>query len=320
MRDFRDATSRLTTRTEATTAQYRKRATMLFSQAGVDSEADEVMRLDAVLDWFVAQDRRWKPATLRQYRAALRVMIEDAAMNNVSRDRVETWYRLIETAPRPMADKQVKRTSARKRKTIRESERDTLVHYLETTGGKTDRLLSRIVNCLPTLGLRPSELFTAEFDGTTLTVRCAKNTNGRSIGETRGITIKSAVLKHVVKRMLKELKDFQIRDRTDAKRLQSRLAKALERACKACGIKKISLYTLRHQALANAKRTLEPAEASALAGHASQSTIIKNYASRRSGWKIKPLIAIDPGLAAKVRGDVTSYSIRCDRVAPSPFG
>jgi len=75
---------------------------MLFSQAGVDSEADEVMRLDAVLDWFVAQDRRWKPATLRQYRAALRVMIEDAAMNNVSRDRVETWYRLIETAPRPI--------------------------------------------------------------------------------------------------------------------------------------------------------------------------------------------------------------------------
>ncbi len=155
------------------------------------------------------------------------------------------------------------------------------------------------------------------FDGTTLTVRCAKNTNGRSIGETRRLTVKSAVLKHVVKRMLKELKDFQIRDRTDAKRLQTRLAKALERACKACGIKKISLYTLRHQALANAKRTLEPAEASALAGHASQSTIIKNYAPRRSGWNIKPIVAIEPDLAAKVRGEITSYAIRADR--PSPF-
>ena len=319
MRDFRDITGRLPTRTDATTAQYQKTASMLHKQASSDTFDDVLARLDTTITWFIAQNQRWKPATLRQYRAALRLAIEDAvAHNRAGRERVDTWYQLIETAPAPLDDTRVRRTSARKRKNIRVSERDTLVRYLEKQGGKTNRLLSHIVNCLPVLGLRPCEIFGAEFDGTTLTVRCAKDTNGRSIGETREITVKSVVLKHVVKHMLKELKDFQIHNLTDAQRLQARLAKTLERACKACGIKKISLYTLRHQALANAKRTLEPAEASALAGHASQSTIIKNYATRRSGWKIKPLIAIDPGLAAKVRGDVTSYSIRCERVAPSP--
>lgn len=45
-----------------------------------------------------------------------------------------------------------------------------------------------------------------------------------------------------------------------------------------------SLYSLRHQFIANMKSVMKPEEVSALAGHAVTDTAISNYGKKRSSW------------------------------------
>lgn len=47
----------------------------------------------------------------------------------------------------------------------------------------------------------------------------------------------------------------------------------------------ICLYTLRHVAIATAKRWLGPSEVAALAGHVSPAIARRSYAPKRSGWR-----------------------------------
>jgi integrase len=314
-----DATGAIPTRTRETTSQYRRRAALLFSQARIGATLNEADRLNSLVTWFTAQNRRWKSSTLRMYRAAIRTAIADAlradAINAIHAGQL---IAMVETGPECMTSRTIKRTSERKRCSVAHAEIKRVVRFLEARGGETDRLLACVIGCMSLIGLRPCELLSARLDGKRLRVRCAKNTNERSIGEIRDINIENRELRAKIRCLVRQLQGLGIRDEDGARRLHNRLAKALERACKACGIKKISLYTLRHQALATAKRAMEPAEASALAGHVSQITIVRNYAPRRSGWKIKPLISIDAALAAKVRGSITFHPARAGPAAPAP--
>lgn len=314
-----DATAHVPSRTIDTVAQYRRRAKMLFAQAGARAIASDADRLDTVIHWFAAQRRRWKSSTLRLYRAALRTAVDDAVVANViGSDHAHKLHSMIDAGPEPLRSTRIKRTSARKRCRVGHAELFRIIRFLEARGRETDQLLALVIGCLSIVGLRPCELWSARLAGRRLIVKCAKNTNNRSIGETREVNIDDKAVRGKIKLLLKQLQRLRITNRDEAKRLHGRLAKALERACKACGIKKISLYTLRHQALASAKLTMEPAAASALAGHASQITIIRSYAPRRAGWRLKQLISIDPQLAAKVRTTISFHPARADSAAPVP--
>ena len=86
-------------------------------------------------------------------------------------------------------------------------------------------------------------------------------------------------------------------------KLHGRLASRLARVCKAVGIDRVSLYTLRHVGIASAKTWMEPHEVAAAAGHGSVHTATSHYAKRRTGWRGlrlagKPL----PESIANVRG------------------
>jgi hypothetical protein len=71
MEDFQtpivDGTGRPVTRTRGTTAAYRARYPRLYRAAGGGPQDHA-----AVISWFVCQHERWAPATISQYRAALR--------------------------------------------------------------------------------------------------------------------------------------------------------------------------------------------------------------------------------------------------------
>lgn len=58
----------------------------------------------------------------------------------------------------------------------------------------------------------------------------------------------------------------------------------LARVCKRCGVRRVSLYTLRRVGIATAKAWMTPAEVAAAAGHASTRTAPAHYAKRRHGW------------------------------------
>ena len=82
-----------------------------------------------------------------------------------------------------------------------------------------------------------------------------------------------------------------------------RLAKHLARACKnkKLRLRIVPLYTLRHQALATAKRFLIAAEVAALAGQACETTATRHYAKSRSGWSEDPRVRPAMRVVALVR-------------------
>jgi integrase len=98
-----------------------------------------------------------------------------------------------------------------------------------------------------------------------------------------------------------------------------RLAKALDRACQEAGIRKIAMYTLRHCALATAKRNLTAREVAAFAGHASDRTSQAHYAKRRTGWLLPKALA-RPGAetVAKVRMNDKADFTPAMRGRPTP--
>jgi len=103
----------------------------------------------------------------------------------------------------------------------------------------------------------------------------------------------------------------------DLSTIHDRFAKALAAACDACKIRRISLYTLRHQSLATAKVTMAPEEVAAFAGHGNVNTAFTHYARRRSGWDVKPAVAVSPAEVALVRGEFQQFR-RSRKAAPTP--
>jgi hypothetical protein len=68
------------------------------------------------------------------------------------------------------------------------------------------------------------------------------------------------------------------------KRLWQRMASLIARACKRIKIARVSLYTSRHQGMANAKAWMSDEQVAAAAGHKTTRTAALHYAKRRSGW------------------------------------
>ncbi len=96
---------------------------------------------------------------------------------------------LDDAHPVPRTKSAPPRTSARKRLTISESEREGLVFYLAGRPTVTCRLLVGLIGYGPILGLRPHEWVTARISGDILIVTCAKHTNGRGVASEREIDL-----------------------------------------------------------------------------------------------------------------------------------
>src|SRR3546814_19040120 len=71
-----------------------------------------------------------------------------------------------------------------------------------------------------------------------------------------------------------------------------------------------TLYSLRHQLLADAKLTLTQPEVAAIAGHASDATAGQHYGRRRSGVRA-PAVAPSPGDVAPVRSEERRVGKEC---------
>lgn len=300
----RDTCGVMPTRTPATLAAYRRdyRGLLLRSTAPID--ADDHSRLLYLVSWFAGQDAEWAPSTIRKYRATIQAAIDDWICSGVDADEahIAILQRALDDAhPVPRTKSAPPRTSARKRLTISESEREGLVFYLAGRPTVTCRLLVGLIGYGPILGLRPHEWVTARISGDILIVTCAKHTNGRGVASEREIdlTALSGEQRRGLDRFLARLQ-IEAAKCAAWQIFHERLAKALTRACHQIGIQPISLYSLRHQAAATAKRFMAPIEVAALLGHASPRTAAQHYARRAGGWKIDPGVRPTPAIAALV--------------------
>jgi integrase len=180
------------------------------------------------------------------------------------------------------------RTSALKAKRIPLADLEKLETYLKFLARSSlarETVTWLRAGCLT--GLRPSEWREAVLDGNWLIVKNAKTTNGRGNGVERSLDLSalSGGDLRVVERMAGLGGGWALQGEYDQR--QTQCAAVLYAACLKIWPsprRHYTLYSARHQALANAKATMTRAEVSALAGHKTERTAQSRYGRRTSAW------------------------------------
>ncbi len=306
-----DCTNRQVTRTMGTTIAYHESLDQLRWMA--ERETCAVNGLSDIIGWFVAQHARWSESTVRQYRATLNLAVQETELHPAVRDNLR---QRLHGGPLARVGGP-RRTSARKRKSVSPTEMMMLIETLAKSKSPDGRLLANYLIFATALFLRPVEFVTASVSGTEVTN--AKATNGRGNGPVRERDI-SPMGKSQIDQFALFLGAF--RDAAASagswKRLNDRLASRLARTCKAIGIPRVSLYTIRHVGMATAKTWMAPEEVAAAAGHGHVRTAMMHYAKARTGWRGMKFAGLPaPASVAAVRGSARTYATR-KLPAPSP--
>ncbi|MEX3556522.1 MAG: hypothetical protein VB131_08305 [Burkholderia gladioli] len=228
-------------------------------------------------------------------------------------------------------------TSGRKRKDVPDSVWREIKHAIQERIKQQYKhaatLLAVLEGTLLT-GLRPnewafSELGQHETDGRRiLRVRNSKNTNGRGNGTHREMYVDELEAREieVIARALAACKSETVEE---AARLQLALKHELEaaRALAVAGKRRarssVTLYSFRHQFVANAKLTFEnPVITAALSGHSSTKTAHQHYGKRRNGRAMVRVYPTESSVAAVQHRYLETYrdfvARRGANLTPSP--
>ncbi|MBJ7578248.1 site-specific integrase [Devosia sp. MC532] len=288
METLTDVTGAAVTRSKGTEQQYAGyvRTLLAFALPNENdiSEKDwTAFRLESATRWFVAQNTIWAKSTIKSYRRALKWAVERCVSNP---ERYSQIMDLLDTQVEPVA-KANKGTASGKRKSISRDEHQLILRSLNKSK-QDDFLIACFLELGRRLGLRPMEYLTAKVEEKYLVVLNAKSSNGRGNGVTRTLDLSSFSdnLMAPLLAFLENLKQASIAAGS-GRALLNRLSARLARVCARLRIKRVCLYTIRHVALATAKRELSVRQVAALAGHASCVTATRHYAKRSSGWKSK---------------------------------
>jgi hypothetical protein len=193
-----------------------------------------------------------------------------------------------------------------------------------------DEVLLGLVELEPSYGLRPCEWARTRIVEQTLIVLNAKYSDYRAPGLDRRISFErlpkrlvlgAATLIGMIKTLIKRHGSWE--------KVNAILAERLARICDRLRLVRISLYSLRHAAIATWKKAkLSRIEIAALAGHISIKTASRHYAPSKHGWDPKTVcVNADPQTISVVRkySESTSkfklpepWSPPADWTAPSP--
>lgn len=245
----------------------------------------------AFVDWLIARRPTLRPATYRQYRAAVVWATQTEAPVNADALRA----RLRDGGSAGRRGDLPARTSSGKAKSVRIEDLHRLVVWLQEHGGLWDDLAARWLFWSIQTGLRPIEwrdaMLQAHASGYALEVRNAKHSLGRSHGEHRLVHLQ------IQASGANALQAFLDRVQGDFEGAYQGCRLALHRATQALWPRRRrqpSLYTGRHQFAADAKASgLAPEAIAALMGHAVTETHQTHYGKRRSG-RAGLIVAADP--------------------------
>jgi integrase len=298
------------TRTNDTVRAYLKGGFKLLSRAHktITGPGDVI---DAFRALFEDPDRVYRPATTRLYQQQIKAVIgRKLSAGELSQERAISGFADIKALLLARRGLCPKRTSRAKLKSATYAEFRKIIadfaHRSRLPGGldRTDTVLSIMVKVGPFLGLRPCEWLRATIVGHKLHVVNAKNGNGRALGEVRAICLSGLPLKIVtlVSHLIEQVPLLFAEAGNDWRKILGRLGERLARVCARIGLRRWSLYTTRHVAIANWKRGgLSAAEIAALTGHSSTRTARQHYASGRHGWTAEFACARpDPDIVAAI--------------------
>jgi integrase len=310
------------TRTHETVRGYLKAGFVLLARANkkVTDPAGDV--IDAFRILFEDPDLVYRPATTRAYQQQVKAVIARKLHDGeLSQERSKAGFAQLKALLIARRGPCPKRTSRGKLKDGTHAEfRKIIADFARRSrlpGGldRTDTVLSLMVKVGPYLGLRPCEWLHARIEGRNLNVVNAKWGNGRSLGEVRAIGLShfSLGIEILVSHLLGQVRLLFAEAGSNWRQVLGRLGERLARLCARIGIRRWSLYTTRHVAMANWKMAgLNGAEIAALAGHSSTRTARQHYASGCHGWTADFACARpDPNL-------VTTIAVRNSMRPPEP--
>lgn len=273
------------TRSDDTVAVYLQRAGQLISRMSRETGIAEPTLVD-VVDWMLDRCTNKSPATIRLYRSAMRCYIEQQyQLGAIS----EEEFNALTAALAVMRSTRIVKepnTSARKARSASLPIIRRLMNRLAGIKSKYAELAARLFVSTVITGLRPVEWPTATLEkdpsgGAVLTVVNAKATNGRSFGSTRRLYIPEAdvpVIEGTINALQEALKTAS----------WDKIYEGCRQVIRQAGVKTskgqaVTLYTARHQFIANMKNIYSREEVALLAGHVSTETAAYHYGKRRSG-------------------------------------
>jgi integrase len=298
------------TRTNGTIRAYLKGGFVLLARAHkIMTGPGDV--IDAFCALFEDPSRVYRPATTRLYQQQVKAVIgRKVSTGELSQERAISGFSDIKALLLARRGPCPKRTSRAKLKSGTYAEfRRIIADFARRSRlpdglDRTDTVLSMLIKVGPFVGLRPCEWLRATIVGHKLCVMNAKSGNGRALGEVREICLSGVPLKIVtlVSHLIGQVRLLFAETGNDWRKILGRLGERLARVCARIGIRRWSLYTTRHVAIANWKRAgLSDAEIAALAGHSSTRTARQHYAGGRHGWTAEFACARpDPDIVAAI--------------------
>jgi integrase len=251
-----------------------------------------------------------RPSSTRTYKAAMiHTVKEEVDKGQLDQERALAGIEEISQLLAERRGRPEPRTSRLKCRAITETEFQLISDDLRLRAGQADRLdmaMRLFLKVCVRTGLRPSETPRARLVGSVLLVLNGKHSHGRAPGVVRRISLErmSGSLVQATKCLLTTMK-LLVAVYGSVERVCKILAERLARVCKRLGLQRISLYALRHVAIATWKRAgLNPVQIAALAGHISTNTAWRSYAHGRHGW-CPNKICVAPGMTTIER--VKSY-------------
>ena len=326
-RDGHNGTATAPKRAASTVAMYHKRGEDLVKrfrrERGLSSDVEAFDPVEFA-HWCRGLRYSVAPSTWRQYRQAILMVLEPLAS-----EKVEEAIALIENDDRgdiemgtaeavtkdEVPDESRRLTSAKKAKQVSFDEFQRLLLYLKVRRrSKNAEILRAWMIAGISTGLRPGEWQATELRIFPMTgpessgvgvppdkrrkaflfVMNAKTTNGRGNGlvRTLDLTFCSDAALSAIRRMSETGRHWYAEGRFSDE--MENVARTLYLSGKQIFRKKklqISLYTFRHQFIANMKALdLLPEEISAMVGHVSDETAAHTYGKKRSSWSIDRIL------------------------------
>ncbi|MBF0678461.1 MAG: hypothetical protein IR164_05940 [Devosia sp.] len=325
-----DAGGHVQTRTTQTETRYRKR------YEGMAKTWCQRHRVDMVTPFELATDIGYRASgltrnALKQYHAAIRQHLrdlwDDGAIGFDQVERIDALLRQQAPMAKTSTGKGKPKTSAGRAKSVKPETLSALVGELLARPTSIRRIAAALLEYGIDLATRPGEFLTMREDPLgRLWVRSAKysETNEKGLQPARMLIVDA--LERFEIDELKEIAALLLTERAQKATTHSLLHRcqhAIREARKVVGgrSRKVTAYTVRHQARANmAAMEMTAEEVAVVMNHASAMTAQSHYAPARQAWKgaakVKPP-AIDPDLVAKVRPGNSSRGWNV-QIAPGP--
>ena len=256
------------------------------------------------IGWLDNKKSGWAESTWRSYKASVVHYLKTQELDDIAMT--------VEKLSNHGTLKKTSRSTGNKKKSLSAFEEDTIRKKLTLMANNEDGEVARDIlayfECILAVGVRPIEIHSMEYldycpneygsntdsDGPVLKVKNGKATNGRSFGEYRYIGLENlnaktrmmiqyaiATAKKPVGRNGEVLtyKDFYY----ELSRKYGRIIKSIWPTKK----KLITLYTCRHQCIANMKNSgYSAVEIAVIVGHGNDLTACEHYGKKRSGKSV----------------------------------